>query len=595
MPTTTPVLTARAFSYVRVSSDAQTKTDYSDDGLSIDAQRAGVQAKALQLSAKVVGEFSDPGRSAYADLHKRTGFLEMLEELKRRNEKKSTRVDYVIVWDLSRYARNVGDHFQCRAIIQKAGARLISITEPIAGEDSPAAFLYEGVVATFNQFQSMQTAEKVRGGLKQKASVGGTYGPAKLGYLNSVDELPDGRRVATVVTDPDRAHFITTAFKLYDSGEYSISQLTTELDRLGLRSRQTPKRPAKKLGTSVVQRLLRNPYYAGLIVYRRDTPDELTFPGRHEPLIDPETFERVQLLLDEKRVSGERPQKHRHYLKGSVFCDDCGQRLTYGITTGSNGTKYPYYFCSSRINGTGCPQRANIRPELIEDAIADYWADVQLPPGQIRRAKEAVRALAAESHGALNAVRVAKTELISRLTNRQDALVDMRFSEKSISAAVFKRQQAQLEQEIAAAQQSLAETDLRLRIDQRQLEIALELVEDVRSVYLAADDATRRRLNQAFFKKLLVGAEWDRDQRKPRVRIQTAALTEPYALLLVEDLVEQVEAEIQAIRATDLRTQNRPEEHPEDSAESTGVFNSDHVSIFQYMAEREGFEPSMGL
>jgi site-specific DNA recombinase len=144
------MLTARAFCYVRVSSDDQTKTDYSDDGLSIDAQRLGAADKAAQLSAEIVGEFADPGHSAYIDLHKRTDFLEMLDELKRRNQNPATRVDYVIVWDLSRFCRNVADYFATRNVIRQTGARLVSITEPLVGEDSASAFLYEGMVATIN-------------------------------------------------------------------------------------------------------------------------------------------------------------------------------------------------------------------------------------------------------------------------------------------------------------------------------------------------------------------------------------------------------------------------------------------------------------
>jgi site-specific DNA recombinase len=150
-------LTARAFAYLRVSSEGQVRTDYSDDGLSIDAQREGAEEKAVQLAAQIVREYSDPGRSAYVDLHKRTGFLEMLDELKRRNEHDSTRVDFVIVWSLSRWARNQRDHWQTRELVRQAGAKLISITEPMIGDDSAAAFLYESMIATQNQFQSMQT------------------------------------------------------------------------------------------------------------------------------------------------------------------------------------------------------------------------------------------------------------------------------------------------------------------------------------------------------------------------------------------------------------------------------------------------------
>jgi site-specific DNA recombinase len=66
------------------------------------------------------------------------------------------------------------------------------------------------------------------------------------------------------------------------------------------------------------------------------------------------SFDQVQTLLDEKRVAGERPRVRQHYLRSSVYCGGCGNRLTFGISIGRNDQKYPYFFCSARINGTAC-------------------------------------------------------------------------------------------------------------------------------------------------------------------------------------------------------------------------------------------------
>jgi len=203
--------------------------------------------------------------------------------------------------------------------------------------------------------------------MRQKASVGGTFGPAPLGYRNSVDHLSDSRRIKTVKVDPERGPLITTAFELYATGEYSLWQLTEELERLGLRTLSTPRWPEPRpVKTSTLQRILRSAYYAGWVVYARGKPEEEIFRGRHEPLVDQDTFD--QARLDEKRVSGERPHSRQHYLRGSVFCGQCGRRLVYGVSRG-NGGQYAYYFCASRINGRSCGQRVNMRPELIEAAI----------------------------------------------------------------------------------------------------------------------------------------------------------------------------------------------------------------------------------
>ena len=60
-------------------------------------------------------------------------------------------------------------------------------------------------------------------------------------------------------------------------------------------------------------------------------------------------------------------------------------------------------------------------------------------------------------------------------------------------------------------------------------------------------------------------------------------LTDPYALLLVEGLFERARAEAQAIE-TGSPTRNR--------AGSAQALRSGPVSIYEQMAEREGFEPS---
>ena len=575
----------RAFVYLRVSSEGQVNTGYDRDGLSIGAQREATEDKASSLGAEIVREFSDPGKSAFVDLHKRTDFLEMLDELKRCNAREATRIDYVIVWALNRWARNQLDHWRTRELVNEAGAKLISITEPMVGDDTPESFFMEGMFALNNQYESMKTGRNVAGAIYQKAKNGGTYGFTRLGYINDVERLPDGRQVPSVSFDPKRHAFLTAAFKLYGSGDYSLSSLAKELYRLGLRSRPTKRRAEHKVGTSALQRILRDPYYAGWIVYKRGTPDEQVFRGRHDALIDEDTFNRVQALLDEKRVAGERPQKHSHYLKGSVFCDACEQRLTYGISTGRNGSKYAYFFCSGRVNGTGCPQRANMRPELIEDAVVRYYAErpIQLSREDIRERNAAIREMVAVSQQAVVQVRDAKTELVANLKDQQARLLRLHVEEgDSISPDAFRDERLRMQREIETAEQSLAETEDRLQLDAKTLQIALELADNVAAFYEAAGSQTRRGYNQAFFKKLKVKPEWDEERDELRARVVDAELTEPYAVLLADGLAEEVLAEAEQIRDTAAKAEGDPEGSPSVAG----------VSIFETLAERVGFEPT---
>jgi site-specific DNA recombinase len=578
--------TKRAFSYLRVSSEGQVNTDYNKDGLSIEVQRERRDAKLAELDAEGVAEFLDSGKSAFVDLHKRTDFLDLLDKLREYNANPATFIDYVIFLDLSRWTRDAEDHFRVRKQVLQAGARLISINEPMVGEDTPEAFWMEGMLAVNNQYESMRTARKVRDGLRKKASFGGTYGWARLGYLNDLDRLPDGRKVAMVVTDPKRSHYMTHAFKLYAGGDYSTSQLADELYRIGLRSRPRRNHPAQKVSTASVHRLLRDAYYAGWIVYKRGTPDEEVHRGRHEALIDQETFDKVQMLLDEKRVAGERPRRRQHYLRGSVFCGKCGSRLTYGVSTGQTGGKYAYYFCASRVNRTSCTERANIRPGLIEAAIIPEYAKVELAYPDLERRKAAIRAMAEVAQESLVKVREAKTELIGKLREQQQRLIRLHAEEgDDVSPDAFRAERTRMAGEILEAEKSLAETETRLKLEHEDLCAALELAGNIQAVYRAADEQTKRGYNQAFFKRIRIRARWDDEKRQTVAEVVGVELTDPYALLLAEQTVEDALAWVEAIQA-------RPKA-PEARKRPVGALPEPDISIYVQMAERAGFEPAM--
>ena len=115
----------------------------------------------------------------------------------------------------------------------------------------------------------------------------------------------------------------------------------------------------------------------------------------------------MQIRLDEKRVAGERPQKRQHYLKGSVFCDECGRRLVYGLSRSCTGKRYAYYFCVGRVKGSECTTHTSISPKLIEAAIERYYVElpVQLSAKDIRKRTEAIEALVAVSQQAVRQVR----------------------------------------------------------------------------------------------------------------------------------------------------------------------------------------------
>jgi len=219
---------SNAVSYLRVSSLGQVETDFDPEGISLPAQRKAIIARAKELDAVIVNEFTDPGKSAKSIEH-RAAFREMIAYLKANRN-----VRYVIVYALSRFARNRYDAIMMMTL-EKLGVKLISTTEKNLDE-SPAGRAMHGMIAVFNEYQVRVSGEDIKYKMGQKAKNGGTLGAAKIGYRN-VRINYDGREVRAIDIDPERAPFVKMAFELYATGNYSFPELRDALTDAGLRTR----------------------------------------------------------------------------------------------------------------------------------------------------------------------------------------------------------------------------------------------------------------------------------------------------------------------------------------------------------------------
>lgn len=342
----------RAVSYVRVSTACQTQQGGKPEGLSIPAQREACKRRTMELGALMVTEFIERGRSGRS--LERPELKRMLDYVQKRP------VDFVIVHKIDRLARNRADDATITNQILATGAHLVSTTEAISS--TPSGRLLHGIMASIAEFYSHNLATEVMKGMRQKAIQGGTPGRAPLGYLNQCLHDRGGREVRTVILDPDRGPHITWAFKAYATGEWSISELTAELNRRGLTTRPGPNTTAHALNLPNVHRLLRNPYYQGIV-----TLNGVEHPGSHEVLVDPVTWAAVQNILVSRR-NGERSRKHDHYLKGTVYCIECGRRLILQHTRGKNGTVDEYFICHHR-GDKGCPSARLSRSVRSSNAL----------------------------------------------------------------------------------------------------------------------------------------------------------------------------------------------------------------------------------
>ncbi len=494
--------------YARVSSTGQLGRgdDESGDGYSIPAQVKACEREAETRGARVTRVYIERAESARSD--DRPVLQKMLKELA------TLGVRYLIVHKVDRLARNRLDDAQLYERLVGMQITLVSASENI--DETPAGRLMHGMLATFAEYYSNNLASEIKKGLRQKHENGGTPFKPPVGY-KSKRTLIGNQDIRTVVVDRERAKFVQEAFDLYATGDWTTRRLAEHLEQQGLRSRETPKIASRPLRLTAIQEMLRNPYYTGIVVYRGKR-----VAGRHTPLIDRDTFDRVQALLSARSVAGDRPHRHQHYLRGTLYCAICGGRLLYSKHRG-NGGVYEYFCCigrSTRRQGGSCPSR-HYSAQEIEEAVANHYRSVRVPK-PVREGIWADVQRDADERTAVVAKDIERHQRkIKTLEDNQARLVQLSY-QGLVSDEVLATEQKRLEAEKQQAKRLLETAELHARDIESALDGALAKTKTPHDTYLASTPLERRLLNQTFFTRILVGEEG---------RIDSAELTPVYSAL----------------------------------------------------------------
>ena len=479
----------KAVIYLRVSSPGQVKKDYDKEGLSLPAQRQACQKKAAELGAVVVEEFVEPGVSGKS-IRNRKAFQQMMKYIAEHED-----IDYVIVWSISRWARNQEDHWVARGLIRKADVRLVSCKEQIGGNRSSDVVM-EGVMAAVAEGRVMDIAEDVRRGIKRKAEVGGTPFRAPIGYAH-IGKVVDGHEVRDVAPDPDRAELIREVFELYATERYTLEELAALMEVRGLRSRPTERAPSAPLTPNRLSGVLRNEYYLGTVIVGGKP-----YRGRHEPLVTPDIFERCQEILEARRKNGARAWKHHHYLAGTVFCGECGARLLYSRNRGKLGKEYEYYFCISKHARRGCTQPYH-RLEDVEEAVEAFYEQVALSDDEREALRTELLARLDALAGTSERDVTEADRTLTRLAAQEKKLLEAFYAD-SIRPELFHEEQKRLRRERIAAEQVKARLQTDLAVVRENVELAVELMADPAGAYRRADARIRSLMNSGFFRALYV-------------------------------------------------------------------------------------------
>jgi site-specific DNA recombinase len=338
--------------YARKSTEAEDR-----QVLSIDSQIDELNQVATRLGLNVVKIYREAQSASKLG---RPVFAEMLQGVL------DGKYQGILCWKPDRLARNPIDGGKIIWAL-KTNDLVIQTTGQLYSADS------ENMIMLYLEFGMAQKytddlSKNVKRGNLAKMKQGGWCGAAPVGYINRLDDH-------TVIPDPDRFHLIRKTFDLILAGTHSPEEARRTLnDDWGFRSLKRKKSGGKPLAKSSMYKLVRNPFYYGLI--RRTSNDKtLEYQGSHQAMLSEEEFYRLQSIIGEPVP---RPRKMSFAFSGMIHCGECGAMYSPYQKVKPSGKRYVYYRCTKKSCTVECSQK-QMKEEQIDEQLLDILNTIKIP------------------------------------------------------------------------------------------------------------------------------------------------------------------------------------------------------------------------
>lgn len=321
---------------------------------SISSQRGIIEKYCEQnKDLKIVKEYVDDGFSGTN--FNRPGFKQLINDIE------DKKINCVITKDLSRLGR---DYLDVGGYIQKYfprnEIRYISVNDNYDSNTTEYNLMVP-IKNVFNEQYSIDISKKVKSGIRSKAERGFFIGShACYGYRKDIDNKNK------LVVDNEAAIIVKKIFNLYLQGypKATIAKMLnkdkipcpTEYKKLNNINYVNPNRlkTTAYWSNSSINSILRQENYTGTLVQCKKNTSKYTYnrkinkadwirvPNTHEAIIDIETFNKTQDLLN-LRTRKSNFNENIGIFAGLIKCGDCGRALIKSKEcTKYNGKKYYY-------------------------------------------------------------------------------------------------------------------------------------------------------------------------------------------------------------------------------------------------------------
>lgn len=338
--------------------------------------------------------------------HRRALYTEMISMVER------GKIDGIVCWHINRLVRNMEEGGKLAQLLIDGTLKEIRTPSAVYRTgDNIMPLVIEAASAT--QF-SIDHSKTVTRGMVGSFRDGGCINAAPQGYRNARDAL--NLKKGVVERDPKRFTTVRRGWDLMLTGTHTIRQVVNTMNSSwGFRTRPTKKRGNTPLSYSGAYQMFTNPFYAGFVRRKGEL-----IKGKHEAMITPDEFERVQQIL--KRRSFTAPRHKEYAFTGLMHCVYCGQQITGETKRLSTGELWENYHCAdSRLR---CMKLGMSRAKVL-GRIARELDRLDVDQRFLIIAVENIRRALGSAQGDTNTLLRSQEKALEQATERLQRLGEM--------------------------------------------------------------------------------------------------------------------------------------------------------------------------
>ena len=428
----------RVLGVARVSTQEQAQ----GDRFSIPHQREQIIQYCLQRNWDLIDvvEYVHSGGSNYQELQ------QILKRVKQDH------IQVVAVNELDRLARDMVSTLLFLEDLQKASCRFASVADDM-DLTTPDGELKMMILSVFAHYFRKQLARKIKGGLQERARQGKHHGGRPpYGFVFEGDHL---------APHPEQAIIVQQIYQWYVHDGWGGRAIAKKLNESGIPT-QTGR---GTWATPEILRLIRRPANVGDlqhgelefftertgVTHKRHRDDPLIVRDAHPAIVERDTWEAAQRLLDDRGQRSGRQGDSPYLLSGIVYCGLCGRTMV--PVKGRNRRRY---ICRG-YQMSGLCSATHAQPvDVVEQAVVDEWLRrIASPsPDMVRSWVERTHSHSREQGERLRQMSQVQRRLGDLLAMRrraEDALLSGVFDIPQYNAAVdrLNLEQQRLEQALA--------------------------------------------------------------------------------------------------------------------------------------------------